>query len=150
MSLNTVSAYPCLRCGQGLPVPGYCLSCMSVRPDVAVPPLVCTIQTCPVCPSQWNAWDATSQYYYLRFRGGRGTVETAASEEDYQVNGPTALIASFCRGDRWDNEITLEEFLALAGMRSNDSETGFVVDLGHIYLASTMVLYGSGSCTWTE
>jgi hypothetical protein len=81
------------------------------------------IQTCRACPSQWNAWDASGQYYYLRLRSGRGSVETAASPQDYvNPDTPNTLIAAFghepCEeGDCWYSEIGLAEFLELAGMR---------------------------------
>lgn len=33
------------------------------------------VETCIACPSQWDAWDAEGNYYYLRFRSGLGTVD---------------------------------------------------------------------------
>jgi hypothetical protein len=83
--------------------------------------LVRVHQTCMACPSQWDAWDANGQYYYLRYRYGRGTVETASSEQDYLENGPTVLVTEFIRGDQLDGEISLDEFLAKAGMRAFDA-----------------------------
>lgn len=75
------------------------------------------VQSCRACPSQWNAWDAEGQYYYLRFRCGRGTVESAASPADYvNPETPNTLVAEFTHGDRWSGELALDEFLALAGM----------------------------------
>jgi hypothetical protein len=84
-----------------------------------LPPLVRIVQTCCACPSQWDAWDAAGQYYYLRYRCGRGTVETAASEEDYedQKTAAPVLVANFNHGDPLDGEISLAEFLRRAGMR---------------------------------
>lgn len=84
-----------------------------------LPPLVRVVQTCSGCLSQWNAWDAGGQYYYLRYRSGRGTVETAASEEDYldQTTPPAVLVANFNHGGSFDSDICLEEFLQRAGMR---------------------------------
>lgn len=84
-----------------------------------LPPLARVVQTCSACPSQWNAWDAAGQYYYLRYRSGRGTVETAASEEDYLDPGTPApvLVANFNHGSPLDGEISLAAFLELAGMR---------------------------------
>lgn len=74
-----------------------------------------TVQTCLCFPSQWNAWDADGQYYYLRYRSGRGTIETAASEEDYLQNGPSGLVARFTADDEYYvGEMSLEEFLRLA------------------------------------
>lgn len=84
-----------------------------------LPALTRVVQTCWGCPSQWNAWDADGQYYYLRYRSGRGTVETAASEEDYldPETPPPVLVANFNHGVPFDSDICLEEFLQRAGMR---------------------------------
>lgn len=84
-----------------------------------LPPLVRVVQTCWGCPSQWNAWDADGQYYYLRYRSGRGTIETAASEEDYldRETPPPVLVANFNHGCGFDSDISLEEFLQRAGIR---------------------------------
>ena len=35
--------------------------------------------TCPSVPSQWDAWDAAGQYYYIRYRFGRLTVDSYPS-----------------------------------------------------------------------
>ncbi len=83
-----------------------------------LPALVRVVQTCCACPSQWDAWDAAGQYYYLRYRYGRGTVETAASAEGYgDPKAPPVLVANFNHGDPLDGEISLAEFLHRAGMR---------------------------------
>jgi hypothetical protein len=86
--------------------------------DAPLPDLARIVQTCQSCPSQWNAWDASGQYYYLRYRCGRGTVETAASPEDY-VNPDTwsTTVREFHHGDQLEGEIELDQFLELAQMR---------------------------------
>lgn len=88
-----------------------------------LPPLVRAVQTCSACPSQWDAWDASGQYYYLRYRSGRGTVETAASAKDYvdQAAQDPVLVANFNYGAPLDGDIALVEFLKLAGMRLADA-----------------------------
>lgn len=108
---------------QGAPaaVTPHCPECGPLRPiDTQIPALVRAVQTCMACPSQWDAWDASGQYYYLRFRSGLGSVEIAESAEAY-VRTPRGEmpkgIASFEHGDRWAGELTLEEFLAHAGIR---------------------------------
>lgn len=88
-----------------------------VERETAVVTLVDAVQTCTACPSQWDAWDATGQYYYLRYRSGRGTVETAASSTAYVAAGPISLVAEFMHGDGLDGEITLKEFAELAGLQ---------------------------------
>lgn len=64
------------------------------------------VQTCYACPSQWDAWDADENYYYLRYRWGVGTVE-----RDHRV------IAEFDTGDSLDGSIDLAEFARRAGLR---------------------------------
>lgn len=81
---------------------------MAAEPVTAepLPALVRVVQTCPACPSQWNAWDAAGQYYYLRYRGGRGTVETAASEQDYMDSWKpwSVPLVEFSHGGYFDGE----------------------------------------------
>jgi hypothetical protein len=76
------------------------------------------VQTCRACPSQWNAWDADGRYYYLRYRCGRGTVETAESPADYvdQATPWPVMLVEFRHGYPLEGEIELGEFLELAGM----------------------------------
>lgn len=105
--LDTQQAAMCPECG---PLPA---------PDTGIPPLVRAVQTCAGCPSQWDAWDATGQYYYLRFRSSHGTVTMAESAERYRTCGDpdVGIIASFVHGDGWCGVMGLEEFLAHAGVR---------------------------------
>ena len=35
--------------------------------------IVRAVRTCTACPSQWDAWDLDGNYWYLRYRSGRGT-----------------------------------------------------------------------------
>ena len=42
--------------------------------------LVRAVQTCVACPSQWDAWDADGNYYYLRYRSGHGSVRRYRTE----------------------------------------------------------------------
>ena len=100
-----VAARTCPECG---PLPAI---------DPELPVLVRAVQTCGACPSQWDAWDATGQYYYLRFRSGLGSVETAESANAYRSSGPLASVADFRHGDHLDGSMGLDEFLAHAGMR---------------------------------
>lgn len=43
--------------------------------------LVRVVQTSSACPSQWDAWDADGNYYYLRYRHAHGTVERHSGPE---------------------------------------------------------------------
>jgi hypothetical protein len=43
------------------------------------------VETCIACPSQWDAWTTDGQYLYLRYRGGRGTVDA------YDAPGPCVV-----------------------------------------------------------
>jgi hypothetical protein len=47
------------------------------------------VQTCLACPEQWDAWDVDGNYWYLRYRHGRGSAERQ----------PTADIAT------WDDKV---------------------------------------------
>lgn len=87
------------------------------------------VQTCMACPSQWDAWDADGNYYYLRYRHGCGQVTqyqtpdwvsapwTRTSENVYEGNEQFIRhIASFEYGDDLDGSITLDEFARHAGI----------------------------------
>lgn len=71
------------------------------------------VQTCRACPSQWDAWDQDGQYYYLRYRYGRGIIEKAADDSD-QALMAAELVVNFQYGGRLEGEITLDEFLRQA------------------------------------
>jgi hypothetical protein len=76
------------------------------------------VQTCWACPSQWNAWDAEGRYYYLRYRSGIGTVDTYPDPDpDTWNEPPIGAAARFEHGDELDGQISLHDFLALAGLR---------------------------------
>lgn len=76
------------------------------------------IQTCYGCPSQWDAWTSTGQYLYLRYRWGQGTVDAYPSDDyDAWTEVPTGRVATFSEGDSYAGIISLEDFLAAAGMR---------------------------------
>lgn len=64
-----------------------------------------TVQTCSACPSQWDAWDADGNYYYLRYRWGVGTVDDEREE-----------VARFKTGDAYGGVMDLNEFCARAGL----------------------------------
>jgi hypothetical protein len=87
--------------------------------------LVKVVETCPGLPAQWDAWDETGQYYYLRYRFGRATVEKFASN-DPTTWGPLypsgeALVASWetekrKAGERdYDGGVELPVFLERVG-----------------------------------
>lgn len=86
------------------------------------------VQTCEAVPSQWDAWDAEGQYYYLRYRHRTGTVHAEPSQDESTwTSFPTALgtptetgsVAHFYRSaDEGESGwITLPEFLERAGLR---------------------------------
>jgi hypothetical protein len=72
------------------------------------------IQTCRACPSQWDAWDADGQYYYLRYRFGHGTIDTARAPNDLH---DAETIAQFNYGGAYDGDIGIAEFLAQTQVR---------------------------------
>ncbi|WP_034088846.1 hypothetical protein [Streptacidiphilus albus] len=79
-----------------------------------------TVQTCRSHPSQWDAWSADGQYLYLRYRGGRGTVDAYDNaDSDTWTTPPDGAVARF--GEGWDQrsydgDISLEEFCERAGL----------------------------------
>lgn len=91
-----------------------------------ISPLVKVIQTVKACPSEWSAWDADGNWYYLRYRFGRGTVHRSAggpppgAEHQAYVEalGDASLLTDFVYGDSYDGEMALDHFLLLAGMRT--------------------------------
>lgn len=105
--------------------------------------LVRVVQTSMACPSQWDAWDADDNYYYLRYRHGYGEMRqykskdwvTAPFEYDEHSRVPffrqnpeyIATIAEFDYGDPLDGVIGLEDFARLAGIELSPElmETGF-------------------------
>lgn len=91
-----------------------------------IPPLVRVLQTVKACPSEWSAWDADGNWYYLRYRFGRGAVHVSvggpafeAEHEDF-VNALTdaKLLTDFVYGHPYDGEMVLDQFLYLADMRT--------------------------------
>jgi hypothetical protein len=84
-----------------------------------MPVLVKAVQTSTGCPSQWNAWDETGQYYYLRYRHSVGEVMKFRDENwtfDETQPYPGEVVARFEWGEN-DNDgfITLELFCEHAG-----------------------------------
>lgn len=78
-------------------------------------------QTSIACPSQWDLWDENGQYYYARYRSGRGTLCRHKSPEWWDIPGdhethfdPGHNVAEFKFGDRLDGDIGLSQFAELA------------------------------------
>lgn len=84
--------------------------------------LVRAEQTCFGCPSQWDAWDAEGNQYYLRFRHGFGSIDLRGrmvdGEMEWLDRGDS--IATFTFGDQWEGYITLPEFADKAGIRLDE------------------------------
>lgn len=91
--------------------------------------LVRATQTAMACPSQWDAWDADGNYYYLRYRHGYGEVrryqteDWVAADEDQFIE----TVVTFQYGHPFDGEISLQDFADLAGITLSPEllETGF-------------------------
>lgn len=73
------------------------------------------VQTCGGRPSQWDAWTDQGQYLYLRFRHGVGSV-TPYPSEDYEAWDPDVRPAIEWDDETAEGDISLEDFLAKAGM----------------------------------
>lgn len=78
--------------------------------------LVRAIQTCSACPSQWDAWDAAGNYYYLRYRWGHGTITQYPDADSLDLRAPDV---QFSYGDSLDGVISLEDFAEKAGITLN-------------------------------
>lgn len=79
--------------------------------------LVRVVQTCWACPSQWDAWDADGQTYYMRYRSGVGTVEAVPTPTTTAESlNDARLVAKFEHGDRMAGFLELDEFCQLAGI----------------------------------
>lgn len=94
-----------------------------------IPPLVRIVETCAGAPSQWDAWDANGQYYYLRYRHSAGRVEKHDSPDvqnwDVSNYPDGCTVASFEdpreEGDAVGNpSIGLDEFLDKAQLTKAD------------------------------
>lgn len=99
------------------------------------------VQTAMACPSQWDAWDAEGNYYYLRYRYGHGQVKqyktadwTGAHEEQL-----VRVVASFYFGHPLDGVISLADFARLAGITI--AEDAMVTGLGD-YWRDELILGG--------
>lgn len=80
-------------------------------------PLARVVRTCTACPSQWDAWTASGQYLYLRYRFGRGTVDAYATADDETwTRIPDGADGFFDTGDGLDGSMYLPEFLEAAGL----------------------------------
>lgn len=77
--------------------------------------VVKAVQTCPSCPSQWDAWTDNGQYLYLRFRHGVGTVEEQA-DADWQSWTDKEPEVRF-RHAELDGWISLAEFAEHANLK---------------------------------
>ena len=78
--------------------------------------IVKAIMTCGACPSQWDAWDADGNYWYLRYRWGYGTAEWQPSSDPATWTGGEREAYSFDTGDSLDGCISLKEFCRRAGL----------------------------------
>lgn len=76
------------------------------------------MQTSFACPSQWDAWDAEGNYYYLRYRHGYGQVRQYKTENwvDSDEDELIACVVEFEYGDPLDGDIDLDDFARLAGI----------------------------------
>lgn len=80
--------------------------------------LVRIVETSPCVPSQWDAWDRDGRYYYLRYRCGRGTVDTYdGPDSGTWTVAPDGHTAAFHDEDEpYGSDIELDEFLERAGL----------------------------------
>jgi hypothetical protein len=86
------------------------------------PVIVRAVQTGEACPSQWDGWDDSGSYWYLRYRYGLGQARQYASGPDwYRTYDPgqpevPVRVLDFSYGHPLDGVITLEKVAELAGL----------------------------------
>lgn len=99
---------------------------------MTAPTIVRAVQSCLALPSQWDAWDADGQYYYLRYRFGRATVDAYDSPDCATwPDIPDGQVAWWEHQDKalepgrpcYDGEISLEEFRHNTGLTLALKET---------------------------
>lgn len=78
--------------------------------------IVRVVETCPACPSQWDAWDDQGRYWYLRYRHGRGTAEIQPGPDTSAWSDKPPEIAFETGRGRLDGFMDLAEFAEFAGM----------------------------------
>jgi hypothetical protein len=82
--------------------------------------IVRAVQTAMACLSQWDAWDAEGNYYYLRYCSAHGEVRQYETPDWYQVDEDQLIrtVASFGYGGHpLDGDIDLVTFAREAGIR---------------------------------
>lgn len=85
--------------------------------------IVKAVQTCSACPSQWDAYDADGNYYYLRYRHGHGTVQRFPGPDfgDIDPADPRyshgVLVRSFDYGHPMAGCMGLDEFATHANLK---------------------------------
>lgn len=78
--------------------------------------IVKATQTSYACPSQWDAWDHSGQYWYLRFRGGHGTATAYDGPNFYTTSGWREPTFEFRDDDPLAGSIDLAAFCDRAGL----------------------------------
>lgn len=66
------------------------------------------LNTCSACPSQWYAWDASGQKYYIRFRWGDFEMVTVAGEELSTADTMGRNLVEYCSDDGYDGSMDFE------------------------------------------
>jgi hypothetical protein len=74
------------------------------------------IQTCASHPSQWDAWDADGNYWYLRYRFAHGTAERQPGPDPTQWTSEDVRAEFATDRGEYDGDISLAEFCQLAGL----------------------------------
>jgi hypothetical protein len=77
--------------------------------------LVRATQTSAACPSQWDAYDESGNYWYLRYRHGVGEARRYDDPDWISSRARPLEVLTFEHGHPLDGVITLEEFALRAG-----------------------------------
>jgi len=81
--------------------------------------IVRAVMTAMACPSQWDAWDADGNYYYLRYRYAHGSVTQYRTADWCDMTGDQLVrhVSEFVtHGHPLDGDIGLADFARRAGI----------------------------------
>lgn len=85
--------------------------------------IIRAVQTCSAAPAQWDAWTASGQYLYLRYRHGIGTVEVHDTSDPRTWPHHVEPLIRFESDLGNGLSIELTEFAELAGLTLADGVT---------------------------
>lgn len=73
------------------------------------------LQTCAVCPSQWNARTDDGRRVYIRYRWGGLEVHVARTIESDPLDDDGEVVLEVQLGDQWDGRLSYDELRGALG-----------------------------------